>query len=426
MPNNDEVIICTLGTRGDIAPFLSLISRLVSQGTKVWALSNDNWRGDFESAGAVFEPIAKEDDPQDGRDNYSFFKRNVFPSFARSFSFVAERVAANREVRIIYRSNMLGAECAADQFRLRALRVTLQPSSIRSYDRPPWPLSGASAGPFGWLGRYFILPALYLMVQLFSRYRRRANAFRKSVGCAAERLSWRSREPGRLTALLCPEWFAMPQADWPRDIVPVGFVFGGATPLDPDLGQFLSSRDRPLVFTPGTGIADPAAFFAKARSVCGLLGVPGIFLSKAVPETYRSDPEIACRDFVDLSSLLPRCAALVHHGGIGSTAQAIRAGIPQMVIPRGFDQPDNALRVAQLGLGGAVLGQHFSAAEWARLLRKTLESGHVQSQLRIAKALTERDDPIGSCLDMLIGLQESACCPTTGPDVSQIRTYEAA
>ena len=54
MPNNDEVIICTLGTRGDIAPFLSLIPRLVSQGTKVWALSNDNWRGDFESAGAVF------------------------------------------------------------------------------------------------------------------------------------------------------------------------------------------------------------------------------------------------------------------------------------------------------------------------------------------------------------------------------------
>jgi UDP:flavonoid glycosyltransferase YjiC (YdhE family) len=83
---------------------------------------------------------------------------------------------------------------------------------------------------------------------------------------------------------------------------------------------------------------------------------------------------------------------LVHHGGIGSSAQAIRAGIPQIVLPDRFDQPDNALRVAILGLGGAVFSPRPPAAALAELIRNVLQSETVRRQLAIGAALV-RNQP---------------------------------
>src|SRR6202012_1799180 len=62
-------------------------------------------------------------------------------------------------------------------------------------------------------------------------------------------------------------------------------------------------------------------------------------------------PGRRCRAYVPLRALLPRCAALVHHGGIGTTAEALRAGVPQVIVPLAFDQFDNAARVRALGAG---------------------------------------------------------------------------
>ena len=56
----------------------------------------------------------------------------------------------------------------------------------------------------------------------------------------------------------------------------------------------------------------------------------------------------------NLQALLPRAAAIVHHGGSGTTTQAMRAGVPQVVVPHYFDQPYFAGRVAELGIARPV------------------------------------------------------------------------
>jgi len=61
-----------------------------------------------------------------------------------------------------------------------------------------------------------------------------------------------------------------------------------------------------------------------------------------------------------MGETLPRCAALIHHGGVGTLARAFQAGVPQIVVPFCHDQPDNSERVTRLGAGrwigpGAVL-----------------------------------------------------------------------
>jgi hypothetical protein len=67
-------------------------------------------------------------------------------------------------------------------------------------------------------------------------------------------------------------------------------------------------------------------------------------------------------DYVPFSVVLPRCAALIHHGGIGTTAQAIAAGAPQLVVPTTHDQPDNAVRIRRLGLGDFILPRDYTKA----------------------------------------------------------------
>src|SRR5262249_48661563 len=146
---------------------------------------------------------------------------------------------------------------------------------------------------------------------------------------------------------------AMPQADWPRGCHCVGFPFPEPGELDAVTADFVARHGAPLVFTPGTGVLDATAFFDTAREVCASLQLPAVFLSPRACEV--AGPHLLARAFVDLGALLPRARLLFHHGGIGTTAQALRAGIPQVILPNRFDQPDNAMRIASLRLGAVAL-----------------------------------------------------------------------
>jgi rhamnosyltransferase subunit B len=89
---------------------------------------------------------------------------------------------------------------------------------------------------------------------------------------------------------------------------------------------------------------------------------------------------------------LPLCAAVVHHGGIGTTARALAAGTPQLVLPLAWDQPDNAARVCRLGAGRSLGGRHRSAARLAEALVELLKP---EAQTR-SRALSTRfgDDDV--------------------------------
>jgi rhamnosyltransferase subunit B len=247
-----------------------------------------------------------------------------------------------------------------------------------------------------------MIPAVYAAGALTSRYRAHNNAFRRSVGLAP-RVAWQQGDDAAadFIMLLCPAWFAMPQRDWPDNLYLTGFAF--PTPAEPDdaLLRFIDARGAPIVFTPGTGVSNTAGFFDRAAAMLARSGHPGLFLSRHVPERYRHDPAILCRDYLDLGAVLPRARALVHHGGIGSTAEALRAGIPQIVLPGRFDQPDNAMRIARLGLGAAILSDRYGGEDWAALLERTLASRHVATQLATAAAFIAREDGCANAAELI-------------------------
>ena len=97
-------------------------------------------------------------------------------------------------------------------------------------------------------------------------------------------------------------------------------------------------------------------------------------------------------DYVPLTPLLPRCAALVHHGGIGTAAQAMAAGVPQLIMALAHDQYDNAARIQKLGIGDWTTPTWFRGPRIAKMLERLLTSNDVRNACRgIAERLKRRD-----------------------------------
>ncbi len=149
--------------------------------------------------------------------------------------------------------------------------------------------------------------------------------------------------------VLYPEWYAPATLGFHERLVHCGF------PLD-DVSreEFDRPPDQPIVFTSGTAHRHCRRFFEQAVDACRRLGRPGLLLSaydENFPEADQFPTGVRTSSYVPLGQLLPHCAAIVHHGGIGTTSQALAAGIPQVIRPLAFDQFDNAARVERLRCG---------------------------------------------------------------------------
>ena len=147
---------------------------------------------------------------------------------------------------------------------------------------------------------------------------------------------------------------------------------GGGAGLSAELEAFLAAGDAPIVFTPGTGHRHAAAFFDAALLACGGWGGAGSSLRRTRRSCRRLCRTLCCGRRTRLSPLLPRVAALAHHGGVSTTADAMRAGIPQLIVPFAYDQFDNGLRAKRLGVAEALLARRLSGARMHERLRRLL------------------------------------------------------
>jgi UDP:flavonoid glycosyltransferase YjiC (YdhE family) len=180
--------------------------------------------------------------------------------------------------------------------------------------------------------------------------------------------------PDRVIGLF-PPWFAPMQQDWPQQVALTGFPLydGGELSLSPALRRFLDDGPPPIAFFTGTGIRHAASFFRTAVQICEALGRRGVLLS-SFPENFATTlpPSIHVEAYAPFSQLLPRLAAFVHHGGIGSTAQALAAGTPQVVVPSAFDQADNGARLERLGVAVSLPPRKFNARRGVEALSHVL------------------------------------------------------
>lgn len=193
---------------------------------------------------------------------------------------------------------------------------------------------------------------------------------------------------------LFPDWFAPIQQDWPAQTVLTGFPLfdeSGFEAPDAELEDFLNAAP-PVVFTPGSTTVNAEQYFAAAAKALKLIDRRGVFLtSQPVDPSLSCDGRILVRPYVPMSRILPHTSALVHHGGVGTTALAIAAGVPQIVTPFAHDHFDNAARMQRLGCGLQVFTP-ASAESLASALDTVLNSADVRASCdHYSKAMASGD-----------------------------------
>ena len=141
---------------------------------------------------------------------------------------------------------------------------------------------------------------------------------------------------------LFPKWFASIQRDWPQPFLEGDFVstaIKAMQTLPPELEHFLADGEPPILFTPGTGHRHAALYFSTALQALKRLQRRGVFITPQAEQLPAPlPPNVLWQAHVPFTALLPRAAAVVHHGGIGTTADAFRARVPQLIVPFAFDQ----------------------------------------------------------------------------------------
>jgi UDP:flavonoid glycosyltransferase YjiC (YdhE family) len=210
---------------------------------------------------------------------------------------------------------------------------------------------------------------------------------------------WNS--PMRVLGLF-PDWFAPPQPDWPAQTVLTGFPLydeAGTTPMDAEVSRFLESGEKPVAFTPGSAMWQGHAFFATAAEACRAAGLRGILLSRHRDHIPLSlPPGVIHAHYAPFSELLPHCAAIVHHGGIGTSGQALAAGVPQILMPMSHDQPDNAARLVRAGVARVLPPRIFTTDRLGRTLTDLLADPAAREACpRYAKRVRENDAIAAAC-----------------------------
>jgi UDP:flavonoid glycosyltransferase YjiC (YdhE family) len=174
---------------------------------------------------------------------------------------------------------------------------------------------------------------------------------------------------------------AKPQPDWPPHTRVMGFPFydrrdraGDIDLIDPALADFLEAGEPPVVFTLGSSAFWVAEdFYAESIAAARAAGVRALLLIGEERNRPAELPlDVAAFDYAPYGEVLPRARAVVHQGGIGTTAQGLRAGIPTLVVPFSHDQFDNGSRVKRIGAGRMLPRSRYNAASAARELRALL------------------------------------------------------
>jgi len=233
------------------------------------------------------------------------------------------------------------------------------------------------------------------------------NELRGELGLPSVRgvLSHYWHSPQRVIGLF-PEWFAAKQPDWPAQLELTGFPLydePDLSPISPELERFISAGEPPIAFTPGSAMWQGKRFFEASVDACVRLNRRGLLLTRHrdhLPQTL--PPNVIHVHYAPFSQLLPRCAAFVHHGGIGSTAQALAAGVPQLLTPFTHDQPDNAARVVKLGCGTVLPPRRYSGARAAGALGRLIGNQAVIAACHATRGRFAGDvDPVDRACDLI-------------------------
>jgi rhamnosyltransferase subunit B len=213
------------------------------------------------------------------------------------------------------------------------------------------------------------------------------------------------------------------QPDWPANTKITGFCYydsdAGNAALPAHLEEFLAAGPAPLVFTLGSAAVLAAGKFyeygARAAERLGMRAVLLIGADARNRPRYPLPPTICVAEYAPYSALFKRASAVIHQGGVGTTAQCLRAGKPMLIMPYSHDQPDNARRMRRLKVARILPRQYFTPLRAARKLRLLLEDPIYSHRAQQIALRLRGEDGVKAACDALLELAKRKSRKATNP-----------
>ncbi|BBX66497.1 putative glycosyltransferase [Mycobacterium saskatchewanense] len=384
-----KIVVAAYGSRGDVEPCAAVARELARRGHDVRMTAPPNMLGFVESAG--LPAVA-----------YGADTRGQTETFANLIGTVPNPIGALPEVLAslteTWSSKSATLASLVDGADLLLAGINEQELAANVAEWQGIPVAGL----------HFFPPQILSFGPLYSGLRQQAaNAQRRALG-----LPDGVDGAAAFVEIQGYDEFCVPgvAATWAGAAARRPFV--GALTLqlpaddDDEALSWIAAGAPPVCFGLGsTPIAAPADMVAMIGTACALVGERALICSG--PNDFRDVPRfdhVKVVRSVNHAAVLPACRAVVHHGGAGSTAAGLRAGIPTLVLWLWLDQPMWAAALEQLGLGASRQFTATTAESLAADLESILTADYAARASDAAARMTPAADSAAKAAELLEGL----------------------
>jgi len=417
-----RILITTSGSLGDLFPFAAIGLGLQRRGHEIVLAANLSHQQTVESLGLKFHPLSPDCDWLSDPETFRWFShpRWGLMRLGRVWQMPAVRKAFSETLEAAQGADLIVTVLATYASRLVAEKtgtpwvsaVHMPLAFFSAYDPPLYDISPALSKCLRHLGPWFWRPLLWCGKRGTRSLSRTWYELRRELGLpdTKEGNPLTDSHSPLLVLALFSEHFGRPQPDWPANTVITGFPFlehNEHQQLPEELAKFLDNGPPPIVFTHGSAVsADAARFFQESIAAAKLLDRRAVLVLCRDEQTPVSAlPESICAvRYAPYSELFPHAAVIVHHGGIGTTALAMRSGRPMLVVPNAWDQYDNADRVVRMGIARSVSKNRFNAQRAAAELRGLLDDESYSQQAASVGELIRQENGVETACDAIENL----------------------
>ena len=403
-----RVLLATFGSLGDLYPYIAVGQALRARGITARIATCSDYQSQVQGAGLEFAPVAPSlaqlGTPQELarrvadpiRGSKALLNGLIMPHLRESHRQL--RAAAGEADLLIGHPLTFMLQVVAAEQRKPWLSSILAPANFLSRDDPPALAPINSLQIARRLGPRVYDVLLHLIRGAVRGWEQPLHEYRRELGLPASGkvMVFEGQFSPLGTLALFDAPLMRPQPDWPPHTHLCGTPLYDGNAPEPrvltQLQEFLAAGAPPLVFALGSSaVWLGGEFWVAALEAARRLGRRAILITGAgsLPNLPDSVREFS---YLPYSQVFPRACAVVHQAGIGTLAQALRAGRPQLITPVWFDQPDNAARAVRLGVARTLPFRRVTAARLVQQLRPLLAApAYATAAREVAASLTGID-----------------------------------
>jgi UDP:flavonoid glycosyltransferase YjiC (YdhE family) len=403
-----RIVLATFGSLGDLHPMLALAIELRRRGHEIVVNTLEVYREKIDLLEFEFFPLRPDLNPEEDRElarelmdakkgSEKLLREILLPNVRAMYEDLSEAV---KDADLLVSGEVVfAAKPFIEKSGIKWISTSLAPASFLSVYDPFLPPTAI------WLRHFRFLPVGFHRI-IFGMARHMVHswsgdfrAFRRELGLDENSNPlFDGKFSGQLHLAMFSKVLGKPQPDWHSPTLQCGFCFydgqNDLGKMPARLAEFLDAGEAPIVFTLGSAaVMDARDFFEQSAEAARILKRRAVLLYGVFNEPPKTtlDENIVAFDYAPYSMVFPKAASVVHQGGVGTTAQVLRAGVPHLFMPYSHDQPDNAARCERIGAARVISRDKYTAQNAASELRKLLSDLSYKSNALEAKRIVDAE-----------------------------------